>query len=206
VPAKPVIGIPDPELIRRAQAFLDRKLIRPGEISKFSGRIKQIWSINSLAGALGESNQRFARYMKGISIAKCDEVSDQLRKFLDAAEAGRVPTEPMARRESLPSKPLAASQISPQSMLLGANSGTSFREAAEKFVSGPMTKAFIPLVEQHKGVGYFDERVHQHDLARTLHYTVTERRGGYIQACAHAIDWDIWDVDNQEWVGSGKFL
>ena len=78
------------------------------------------------------------------------------------------------------------------------------------FTAGPLTMAFIPFAEQHRGVGYYKTTQHQNLLARQLHNCCTPRVKGnndqHIQGCATGVDWDVWDEEAGAWVGSNKSL
>ena len=91
-------------------------------------------------------------------------------------------------------------------VLLGQGCNTTGASARHPFTPGVMTREFISVAAgRHKSTNYY-ESAEARNMARAIFDCVTITSRGQLAACAHAIDWDIWDEQHREWVGSVKIL
>ena len=88
------------------------------------------------------------------------------------------------------------------SVLLGpGHTKGNTTENVRAFAPGVMTREFISVAAgRHKSTTYY-EGEEARNMARSIFDCITRNYG-----CAHAIDWDIWDEQHREWVGSVKIL
>ena len=88
------------------------------------------------------------------------------------------------------------------SVLLGpGHTKGNTTENVRAFAPGVMTREFISVAAgRHKSTTYY-EGEEARNMAHAIYQCVDNTNNN---GCAHAIDWDIWDDQHHEWVGSVK--
>ena len=85
--------------------------------------------------------------------------------------------------------------ITPSSWLVGSQPQTT-----QNFRVGLLTPLFVELAKEHReDEAYYETRQHLTDLQHQLGQAL---RGE--QACAHGIDFCVWDPQTQQWFGTCK--